>query len=76
MVERIYDGNKYCRDSGCTTTRECPVIDHDKSNSTVTFHDPTKPESGRFTITVEKYNQMVSVLKKTDFQFPIHVTSA
>lgn len=60
-VRRIYDGALMCHTSNC-----CPVADHDEDAGTVTVHDPTKPENGRFVMTVNEWNILIQNGKEID----------
>ncbi|MDO8571270.1 MAG: hypothetical protein Q7R79_01155 [bacterium] len=51
---RIYDGADYC--PGCTA---CPVAEYHEGSKSVVLRDPTKPQNGRFTMTVDEYNTLL-----------------
>lgn len=56
----IYDGSKYCEDGcGCG----CPEVKLDLDTNTVTISDPSKPENGKFTMTVAEYNLLIKNAK-------------
>lgn len=49
----LYDGAKLCHSSNC-----CPVIEQ-QEDGRVVVHDPAKPESGRFTMSVDELRSML-----------------
>lgn len=49
--QRLYDGAEFC--SSCD---HCPVVDHYLIDGVVVLRDPAKPARGRFTMTVDEYN--------------------
>ena len=55
---RIYDGSRYC--DKCDKCDKCPVVDHLPQAGKVVIHDPHKPESGKFTMTVSEYNALIA----------------
>jgi len=59
MMKRIYDGALMCHTSNC-----CPVVDYDTGKNTVVVHDPSKPENGSFTMTVDEWNMLIRSAKK------------
>jgi hypothetical protein len=55
---RVYDGAEMC-----DKCNKCPVVDHLPEQNQVVIHDPHKPESGKFTMTVDEYNALISRAK-------------
>jgi len=55
---RVYDGAEFC--GHC---HHCPVVDLSVEEGRVIIHDPHKPESGRFSMSVEEYNALLKNAK-------------
>ena len=60
---RIYNGALSCS-NGCGGCGGCPVVDYFPKKNTVVISDPAKPGLGKFTMTVQDYNKMLSVAKQ------------
>jgi hypothetical protein len=56
---RVYNGANFCPDCD-----ECPVVDHLLEKGMVQISDPTKPKSGKFTMTVHEYNLLIKNANK------------
>ncbi len=52
---RVYDGSLFCH-----KCEHCPVVDYVAQEQVVVIHDPHKPESGSFKMTVEEYNALIA----------------
>lgn len=59
---RIYDGSQYC--DKCD---KCPVVDHLPKAGKVVIHDPHKPRSGKFTMTIAEYNALIAHARPIGF---------
>jgi len=60
---RIYDGALGCS-NGCGGCGGCPVVDYFPGKNTVVVSDPAKLDRGKFTMTVQDYNKMLSGAKQ------------
>lgn len=52
---RVYDGAE-----ACDKCEKCPVVDFLPSEGAVVLHDPHKPASGSFKMSVEEYNTLLA----------------
>lgn len=58
-MKRIYNGANFCPDCD-----DCPVIDLTSNGKMVIISDPAKPKNGKFKMTVDEYNILLSNAKK------------
>ena len=65
---RIYDGALGCS-NGCGGCGGCPAVDYFPGKNTVILSDPAKPDRGKFSMTVQDYNKMLSGAKQIKAQF-------
>lgn len=56
-IIKIYDGSNYCGIGAC------PIVEYFPNKKSVKVSDPKKPRNGKFTMSVEEYNNLLKNAK-------------